>query len=121
VQRLPELVPDGFRNRFLMRDVEEFTAWRGIVEEELPAQIAILHACKRDLSAVLDLENLDSWVVKAYASGRTDGHANGGYFHFLQSKAVEAAFSTNVDNYAVGKSVEVYVHIYEWSGVESGE
>jgi hypothetical protein len=53
----------SLRDEFFVHDVEEQTAWRGLVDTKLPQQIAFLKACELDLKRVLHPENLRAYVT----------------------------------------------------------
>jgi hypothetical protein len=87
----------GLRNEFFVHDVEEQTAWRGLVDTELPEQITFLKACELDLKLVLHPENLRAYatafreddqrkyfdVVGSYASHEHRAHGAPSVFELL--------------------------------------
>ena len=87
----------GLRNEFFVRDVGEQTAWRSLVDIELPDQIAFLEACELDLKLVLHPENLRAYatafceddqekyfnVVDSYASHERRAHGAPSVFELL--------------------------------------
>jgi len=93
----------SFRDKFVIHDVEEYTAWRGLIETELPEQIKVLDACRRDLCAVLDEHNLKIWVDEAFENhgggvigdaGQT-GHATRPFFDVFLSEAGHMRLATS--------------------------
>ena len=63
----------SLREEFLVHDVEEQTAWRLLVDEELLQQVAVLGACERDMRAVLDA-GLRKWLPEALAVDGENAH-----------------------------------------------